>query len=157
MTDRIFSFNSGEGAGKSEAIKIAEQFLSGMGFKVKVFAVLGSGTIGEEVRKRYLSEDLEDIEASLFKLSAITDVLKQAENWVKENPDLNMALIDRDYYSHDVYDCKYFNNNYSKDILKIMFPKHRKIVDISIFVDTTPEVCIERMQAYRDKIHYLFG
>lgn len=149
----VIAISGPEAVGKSTAIQIIKDILTKLDYNVEVFVGLGSGVIGAEVRKQFLAQNLNHKEAALYKLTAITDALKLAQEFVAKDPLVNIALIDRDYYSHEAYDALYFNNYYSKELLKLLFPSNinnNHIVDLSIYLYSDPELCVKRITESRE-------
>ncbi len=102
MNKGIFvSFEGGEGGGKSTLIKMLEQYLCSLGFRVTIFREPGGVCISEEIRSILLYKGMEPLTELLLYAASRAQLVPQAlQPALKEN---DFVLSDRFMDSNEAY------------------------------------------------------
>ncbi len=102
MKEGIFvSFEGGEGGGKSTLIKMLEQHLCSLGFRVSIFREPGGVHISEEIRSILLYKDMEPLTELLLYAASRAQLVPQALRPALEEHDF--VLSDRFMDSNEAY------------------------------------------------------
>ncbi len=150
----VFSFNGGEGVGKTTVISEIEKVLTKRGFEVKVFQAFGT-TIGDHVRKMIKEDSFKSkLQKATLKFAALVDTWSEIKEVLKVNPK-TIVLLDRDFLSFAAYDMFIDQNLAAVDLMEEMqwyLTDERMIPDYSFTLVCLDDVVEARLQGRKQRL-----
>lgn len=150
----VFSFNGGEGVGKTTVISNIEKVLTKRGFEVKVFQAFGT-TIGGHVRKMIKEDSFKSkLQKAALKFAALVDTWSEIKEVLKVNPK-TIVLLDRDFLSFAAYDMFIDQNLAAVDLVEEMqqyLTDERMIPDCSFTLVCPDDIVESRLQGRKQRL-----
>ena len=150
----VFSFNGGEGVGKTTVISKIEKDLTKRGLEVKVFQAFGT-TIGGHVRKMIKEDSFKSkLQKATLKFAALVDTWSEIKEVLKANPK-TIVLLDRDFLSFAAYDMFIDQNLAAVDLVEEMqqyLTDERMIPDCSFTLVCPDDVVESRIQTRNQRL-----
>ena len=150
----VFSFNGGEGVGKTTVISEIEKVLTKRGLEVKVFQAFGT-TIGGHVRKMIKEDSFKsNLQKATLKFAALVDTWSEIKEVLKANPK-TIVLLDRDFLSFAAYDMFIDQNLAAVDLMEEMqqyLTDERMIPDCSFTLVCPDDIVESRLQGRKQRL-----
>jgi dTMP kinase len=139
-----------DGSGKSTQMKFLSERLANIGRKVYTTFEPTDGPVGsliKNIMRGRINADHKTI-AGLFVADRLDHLLNEVNGLVKKLDEGNTIITDRYYFSSYAYHGTHMNMNWVIDANSMSAEILRP--DINIFLDVSPEVCIQRLSKNRN-------
>lgn len=143
----VYSFNGGEGVGKTTVINEIKAILEKNGVDVVVYQAFGT-PIGGHVRKMIKTGSFKsNLQKATLKFAALVDTWSEIQADLKEHPK-RVILLDRDFLSFAAYDMFIEQNFAAVDLIEEMqshLGEQKMIPDISFTLVCPDDIVAERL------------